>query len=226
MSGVYPYCVLGCPSRPPGSLVGLAERPVSGREIGPFTVWLSPLSAPPPLDIGSISTHHEVVSTAALASSAVPVRYGGWVPSFQKLSDRILDRRAELEAALATVDGKVEYGVRVSASEDRGDGYRDEPVVDGRSYLRALSREHEERRRRRATQTEIVESLRSCVAEFSCGERVHFLDAPELVTVAHLVDRRLEEEYRRRVGTFLQELQGGQQARMTGPWPPYSFGWS
>ena len=224
MSGVYPYCLVGPTDHPPPGLTGVGGVAVTGVAVGPFLVWLSEMDMAPVLDVDSVWTHHEVVATAVATSSPVPIRYGAWTTSLDALEERILGRRAELALSLATVDGRVEFGVRVLGPRSADSGVSKEgPMTDGRAYMRMLGLERERRRARRATQSRIAEALGSWMGTLRCDERVTFLEAPDVVAVAHLVKRGVAVHYQQRVQEFVRQMEAGYGAHVTGPWPAYSF---
>lgn len=224
MSGVYAYCVVAAGHHPPSGLTGLDGRPVSGRNIGPFTVWVSEQEAAPKVGIEPISQHHEVVRSAVGLTTAIPVRFGAWAPDAARLRERIDRNRAGLESALATLSGRIELGVRVEDGSRRPDHGTDRGSTppNGKAYLRQLSASYAERARRKGRQESAVRRLRARVDELCHAEHVRYLDAPGLVAVAHLVARDDEARYRREVEAFTQD-QGDGRVHLTGPWPPYSF---
>jgi hypothetical protein len=228
VSGVYPYCLVPVGCEPPRGLRGVGEGVVEGRDVQGFTVWTSEEPSPPSPNLESIVRHDAVVRAAAEAATPLPVRFGAWAPHPSVLVERINRRRAQLEAALTAVSGRTELGVTVeggsmpaSGSEETGDAAT-EPVTDGRAYLRKLSLEHADRRRRRAERLALLEGLRAALGALALHERVHPPASPALVSVAHLVPRRDEARYRQRVARFARD-RSAYRVRVTGPWPPYSF---
>lgn len=225
MSGVYPYCVLAAGCHPPRGLRGLGGRLVEGGDIGPFTVWASPEPSPPRLDLEGISQHHGVVRAASHSGTPLPVRFGAWAPDHEALVRRIERQRGELEAALAAVQGRDEFGLTI---EDDGAATLHKPrsgrtPEDGRAYMRELSFHYAGRRRYRERRDAVLASLRECLAELGLDERVHRLGPPGLLSVAHLVARRHEARYRALVRGFVREHSRGIRVHLSGPWPPYSF---
>ena len=236
MSGVYAYCVLPGGLHPPSGLAGLEDRPVTGYEVDALTVWISEAPGRPPLDLEAVGRHNDVVE-AALGEPVAPLRFGAWLPDLAALADRVRGSSSQLEAALRLVEGRVEFAMRVGSAG----GPMPSPVSDaappgdralpgdapgaggGRAYLRALSRRRAERSRRRNEQDELAERLREFMGDMAVEQRVHYLSAPELVSVAHLVERRNQAQYLERAAAFAREPLGDLVVHVTGPWPPYSF---
>lgn len=225
MSGVYPYCILPSGHHPGPRLAGVDGTSVRAQDLGPFTVWVSSLEAAPPVDLEHIEQHHEVVRAAASAATPVPVRFGAWAPSPEALAERILPRADELEAVLEAVSGRVEYGVLFLDRSEALEASSTEPAApaSGRAYLRALARDREERRGRTERGEELARRLRAHLGSLPVEERVTPARPPGLVAVAHLVARSDRAAYLERVERFVRERAGECEARVTGPWPPYSF---
>jgi hypothetical protein len=232
VSGVYAYCVLPTGRHPPPGLLGLDDRPVVGHEIEGLTTWISQSDAEPALDLDAVERHHRVVESA-IAEDVVPLRFGAWQPDLSALEARIRRTRAELEAALELVRGRVEFGVRVreiaaSAPAQAEPAVRAQadpavPAPSGKGYLRALSRREKQRAERRLEQDGLARRIREFLAELVVDERVSYLDAPEVVALAHLVNRPDEPYYQARIRSLIVGEAGGYILHVTGPWPPYSF---
>jgi hypothetical protein len=224
VSGVYAYCVLPAGRHPPPGLIGLDDRPVVGHEIEGLTTWISESESEPTLGLDAVERHHRVVESA-IDEDVVPLRFGAWLPDLSALEARIRRTRAELDTALELVRGRVEFGVRVQEMA-AGTPAQAEPAVpapSGKGYLRALSRREKQRAERRLEQDGLARRIREFLAELVVDERVSYLDAPEVVALAHLVNRPDESYYQARIGSLIVGEGGGYILHVTGPWPPYSF---
>jgi hypothetical protein len=93
--------------------------------------------------------------------------------------------------------------------------------VTGRAYLHALSRRSKQRTARRIGQDALAARVRAAVQGVALDQRVQYVDAPDLISVSHLIGRDLESRYRGLVEAFAEA--SGYVAHVTGPWPPYSF---
>ena len=236
MSGIYAYCVLPGGLHPPSGLAGLGDRPVTGYEVDALTVWISEAPGRPPLDLETVGRHNAVVE-AALGEPVAPLRFGAWLPDLGALAERVRGSSSQLEAALRLVEGRLEFAIRVGSAGSPGPSPPndaalpddrtppdDEPAASGgRAYLRALSRRRAERSRRRHQQDDLAQRLSAFMGDMAVEQRVHYLSAPELVSVAHLVERRNQAQYRERAAAFAREQAGDLVVHVTGPWPPYSF---
>lgn len=228
MSGVYAYCIVEAGHRPPSGLEGLSGGPVRGYDVGPFTVWASDEAEAPPVGLEPIKRHHEVVRSAVATTTPLPLRFGGWAADADTLHRRIERRRDELEAVLAAVAGRVEFGISFVDPSGRAtppvqSGDSSEAPSDGRAYLRELSRSHAERKERKTRADELVARLRTHLDGLPDDERVQRRRPPGLVSIAHLVSREDERKYRHLVEDFLRDRADTWVAHLTGPWPPYSF---
>jgi hypothetical protein len=194
-----------------------------------LSVWADVLDGAPEISAESVRRHHAVVTAAwTFAPACLPARFGQWLADPQALQETVEDQRAELERALARVEGAGEHGVRISEPGIRGGASRaareDLPQpTSGREYLERLREkvraqdEHEQRGR--AIANELEASLEGAIR----AQRVDPL-APErgLVSVSHLVSREHEREYSERIERF-RERHPELGIFCTGPWPPYSF---
>ena len=221
MSVVYSYCVLPVGHHPPATLIGLGNGPVTGHDVGHFTVWTSSEVSPPALDIAGIARHHDVV-TAATTATPLPLRFGTWTLDHATLEARIGGMGDALDAALAATTGKVEMGLRMEGLQETASQDRALPT-DGRGYLQALSRSQAQRRRRRELQDALVATITDGLGTLGTDVRVTYLDAPGLLSLAHLIARGEELAYRRRIEALAQTVGGVGRVHVTGPWPPYSF---
>ena len=222
MSGLYAYCVLAAGRCPPHGLVGLHDAAVTTLHVAGLSVWVSEAEARPAPEIDAVSRHHDVVS-AAMDEAVVPFRFGAWVSGPGVLEERVAHAREELESALHKVEGRVELGVRI-VEAGAGEPRPENPTpATGREYLRALSAHGAERAARRRRQDEIAAGAADRLADVATDQRLTYLDAPDLVALAHLVSRRDEAYYRTAMETFAEDLAPGYRVHVTGPWPPYSF---
>jgi hypothetical protein len=225
--GVYAYCVVPAGHRPPAGLAGLAGGSVRALAMGELAVWVSDVTSRPSLELEAVAQHHEVVRSAAAVGTVAPLRFGAWAAEEGALRERIDASREGLEQTLRTLDGAVELGVRVIERCGEASGGRVDPPSDGagtgRDYLRRLSVDRARRKARRARQDELAGRVRGRLASVLCDQRVQYLEAPELVSLAHLVRRADEGEYRRRVAAFAREETHHVEIHVSGPWPPYSF---
>lgn len=231
MSGFHPYCIVTAGCHPPQGLTGLDGASVHGFDVGRFTVWVSEERAAPPADLERVTAHHAVVAAAVAATTALPVRFGSWVPSHEALAARIQESGDDLEAALASAAGRIEMGVSVRdvASPPEVPERRNAPRTvdgaypDGRSYLRALSRSYSVRHERRRQQDEVAAEIARRLAEVAPETRVQYPEPPALLSVAHLIARGDEARYRSLLAGLGRTPQYAGRLHVTGPWPPYSF---
>ena len=185
-------------------------------------VWLQELA----------SAHHRVLASIALHGDVVPLRMPTLCHSRQSVLD-LLDTRADaLRHALASVAGRVEWGVKLYA-EPRPDEQGQVKAASGRDYLgqrMAQGRARDEERLRR------TEAVRACHDALSSTADDAVVNPPQdpalsgrrdpmVLNGAYLVAREGESDF---LAVLDAQAAGpcreaGLLAEITGPWPPYNF---
>lgn len=238
MTGVHPYCVVPSGVRPEDGIRGLGGAKVAPVPVGAVDVWASELEARPEADLSALRAHDRVVRAADRdGRTPLPVRFGAWFADRDALVRRIGEREAVYRAALETVAGCLEFGVRVvepgdgaadreigtDAGDERGRLAAAGSAGPGTAYLRAVARRRTAERRRRERADRILEELREAVEGRVRDERVEHPDAGRgLLSVAHLVPAAAVRAYRDAV-EGLRRTREEIRIVATGPWPPYSF---
>lgn len=223
MTGSYIYCIAPGGHEPQEDLRGLDDEPVRAVPVAGFSVWSSPLASAPAPSVPRIRRHDRVVrASATSATTPLPMRFGQWFASRERLERRIEENREDYGQTLRTLAGALEFGIRVIDPALPQPVER--PVAEsGREYLAALARERDRRERIRARGEDLREEMADELEGLVRAERRTEPEAArELVSLAHLVPREHFEAYRAR----LSEFRGARpQLRLlvTGPWPPYSF---
>lgn len=223
--GLYLYCLVPEGVVPPATLRGIEDAPVEPHVAGQLTCWVSPVSAPPEATLDRIRRHEAVVEAALAAGvTPVPLRWGQWAPSEAALAGTLRERQEAYLNALETVAGAVEFGVRV-LDPARASSPPPAPVGAGAgtAYMRALLARAAGQRAVEARGQEIAASFRAVLGAIIRQERIDALPSRHgVVSVAHLVARRREDEYRAGVQQVRRE-RPELRFLLTGPWPPYSF---
>ena len=161
---------------------------------------------------------HEGVLEELMATHAVlPLRFGSTLPGEHELRELLSARHAEFAAALASVRGRVEIGVRASApSPPKGPESVAGESTSGYAYLAAKL----ERRRAAARMGEDLHAELAALARAS-SFRLIADPRPEFAG-AYLVDRERVDEFRRGFEAA-RDARPGLALACTGPWPPFSF---
>jgi hypothetical protein len=171
--------------------------------------------------------HAHVLARIASVHDIVPLRLGTLVSGRGALLDLCETQAAPMREALEAVSGHVEFGVRLIASPEVRPKATERPT-DGRSYLRARSRERgadarfgEAQREYQATLAERLMAL-ACVKSLDIGSasagKGRALDA------ACLVERRGKDAFAEFVAReVLTARELSLSLQVTGPWPAYSF---
>jgi hypothetical protein len=141
----------------------------------------------------------------------LPLRFGSTLAGEQELRELLTMRRAEFAAALASVRGRVEIGVRAIVPAPP-----EQPADSGRAYLTAKL----ERTRAAAR---VGEDIHAELAPLASDSTYRLIGEPHPTFAgAYLVDRDAVDRFR-------QAVDAARAARpqlalaCTGPWPPFSF---
>jgi hypothetical protein len=185
-------------------------------------VWLQDLAA----------AHHRVLASIALHGDVVPLRMPTLCRTRHSVLE-LLDTRGDvLRHALASVAGRVEWGVKLYAEPRPAE---EDPVraTSGRDYLgqrMAQGRARDEERFRRG------DAVRACHEALSAAADQAVANPPQdpalsgrrdpmVLNGAYLVARDRESDF-----LALLDAQAGGPCReagllteITGPWPPYNF---
>jgi ethanolamine utilization microcompartment shell protein EutS len=223
--GVYAYCVVPAPHRPPAELTGIGGQPVGSALVEGLGIWISGM-ARPPATVAAVQAHNSVVEAAVTeAITPVPLRFGQWVPDEQALIGRMAEKSADYRIMLDRFAGCLEFGLRLiePAAEQKARDVHADPGTSGLAYMHALresSRLAEQQRQHgNAVRARVSEQLGDLVR----AERVETEQTPHaVVTLSHLVARGDFDEYRDRA-RGLRSLFPAMRLLVSGPWPPYSF---
>jgi Gas vesicle synthesis protein GvpL/GvpF len=197
---------------------GFGGRPLRALEYGGLAAVYSD---EPPVDLAPTEDalwHHEHVVERLMADRAVlPLRFASRLAGEAELRELLAERGDEFAAALATVRGCVEMGVRASAEPDPAPA-ADPPAPPGSG--RAYVADKLERRRAaaglgEAVHRELAPLARASTFGLATEPRPAFAGA-------YLVDRAAVAGFRRRCERT-RAARPGLDLACSGPWPPYSF---
>jgi hypothetical protein len=254
ISGTYVYCLL-VNARKPRVPRGLRGLPHSGpvRLLGVAAArWL--VVADVPLerygdaalaeglaDLDWVAraavAHERVVETFLSAQAILPMKLFTIFASDDRACDHLLERRAQIDAVIARVASREEWGIRVVLG--RVPAGKPSPVSRKRSDTGApsgahyLQRKKDNRdeltsraRRARAAATEVFDALARHASEARKRPATEMpaTGGPLVLDAAFLVPRtrsaRLKTAAARHARALAPE---GFDISLTGPWPPYSF---
>ncbi|HET9094867.1 MAG TPA: GvpL/GvpF family gas vesicle protein [Solirubrobacteraceae bacterium] len=175
-----------------------------------------PVQEPLTADLAQLVHYEETVETVMATHTILPMRFGSVVEDEHRVRALLKAHVREFAAALAHLDGAVEFGVQVSCAAAPEVVPGEPAAASGAAYLRGRLIEQRARRELRAWLDEnLLEAARERAARTvpSLG--------PAAVSAAYLVENRHERAFVQR----LTELADGAERRLTwsGPWPPYSF---
>jgi hypothetical protein len=161
----------------------------------------------------AVLEHARVVDELFAANEAVlPARYGRAFPDAAAVASAVDGRLDVLRDGLERVRGKVELGLRVTASAPA----EQVPATSGRDYLVV-------RRAQLRAAEKAARAIHEPLANAASAATVNVLATPELLlSAAYLVPRDELEGF-----LGLVEAATAQHSELafacTGPWPPYSF---
>lgn len=237
--GVPPEGVRGISGQPPklvrhGDLVAVVDPvPAADFEEGPLKGRLEDLD----WLAATARAHDAVIAALATVTCPVPLRLATVCRDDSGVR-RLLEEGGErFERALARLDGRMEWGVKVYAEQpapqaeaapERAPAGSGQARGSGRDYLR---RRMEARRSREADWGRADALSRRLHAELSAQAEAAALHRPQdaklsgapgvnVLNAAYLVDRSRGQEFADLVQGYAEE---GVQVRLTGPWVPYSF---
>jgi hypothetical protein len=185
-------------------------------------VWLRELA----------SAHHRVLASIALHGDVVPLRMPTLCRSRQSVLD-LLDTQGEaLRHALASVAGRVEWGVKLYA-EPRPAEEQQVQATSGRDYLSqrmAQGRARDDEHLRRGDAVRACHEALSAAADHGVANppqdpALSGRREPMVLNGAYLVARERESDF---LAVLDAQAAGpcreaGILAEITGPWPPYNF---
>lgn len=222
--GVGPGAVEVVRERDLGALV--SEVPLSEFDDEPLA---ENLHDPAWLEAGARG-HDAVLSAAVGTGSVVPFRFGTIYRSEDQVR-AMLAQNPHLPAALESVRGRIELGVKGFVADTRpaDDGAEDEEGSPGRRYL---ERKQEARRSAEALEAltaRAADTTHERLAGLADAARANPLQPAELsppgavmfLNAAYLVGASEEQAFRTAVTELESEL--GVSFEVTGPWPAYNF---
>lgn len=219
--GLYVYCVVPIGYQPAQPLMGVDGAAVRSAEVRNLACWVSEHDLRPEASVARIQQHNAVVEAAITeAVTPIPVRFGQWVESEERLRAHMTERMDRFRDWLPLFAGALEFGLRALHPErPPAQVVQPEPFTTGRAYLAAVR----EQLRAREGNTEIRDLIHGEFASIVRAERFDEAQGPHgLLSVAHLVARPDFDAYRQRVRE-LRERSPHLRFLASGPWPPYSF---
>jgi gas vesicle protein GvpL/GvpF len=225
MMGLYVYCVAPSGHSPRAALTGLNHGSVRAHHCAELNCWVSELPARPEPAINRIREHHTVVEQSITVQiTPVPVRFGQWLDSANRLDHHLEEQADRYQALLETFAGALEFGLRLldPARAPATPAAVERPAT-GQAYLQTLREKMHAHDLSEPQVAEVRRSVHDIFAGLTRAEQFEPLATQRgLLSVSHLVPRAGFDEYRARV----DELRGrfaNLRLLASGPWPPYSF---
>lgn len=198
-------------------------------EYGP-EVWRA--HAEDPQWLGKVAAEHNAVLEVVVDQTDVlPMRLPGLYGDREALVAVLEQQADEFEAAFTTVDGHVEWGVKVYLVNDEDEDPAPEPAT-GRDYLLRKAGQATRRQEARDRRTAALVDAHAALAEVATQAVVSApQDAalsgrrqPMLLNAAYLVGRSSRDAFLASAQELGDRLWGhGMSLEVTGPWPPYNF---
>ncbi|HEY8471729.1 MAG TPA: GvpL/GvpF family gas vesicle protein [Natronosporangium sp.] len=182
----------------------------------------------------AVRAHHRVVEACFRAMPTVPFRMGTVYQHEASVRELLTERATQLRAALAVVDGRCEWGVKVyhrappepaRQPSTVGAGGADRP---GTAYLLQRRAERANREQARVAAALAAARLDAALAALAVAvERPAAAgypgDAPApMLRASYLVDAARSDQFTGAVRALAAQ-HAAVQVRLTGPWPAYSF---
>jgi hypothetical protein len=221
--GVLVYCILPAGTAPPHGLTGIDGVLVRALTAGPLSCWTSTHEAAPQASAASVAAHNGVVQAAMDGpTTPVPLRFGQWFATDAEAACRIAEDASRWSALLRRVDGCIEYGVHIAATETARD-VQTKPATTGTDYMAALARRQADAAERRRQGEALCSWMLARAAPLVRESRTErAAGAGDLATMAHLIERHDAEAYHLMMSDVRAERPDLRIA-VSGPWPPYSF---
>jgi hypothetical protein len=179
--------------------------------------------------------HEQVLEAALPEAPIVPMRLCTVYRSEDQLQAQLEDRRQELADTLAQLDGRGEWGVKVTADRDRlaarlRERVEHRPVGVGGAYLGRKQQERKLRDEVDATLDAAVRDSHARLEEWAAATKLLPPQRAELsghtgemvLNGAYLVDHDRLEGFRQVVDELARQYTG-LAFELTGPWPPFNF---
>jgi hypothetical protein len=185
----------------------------------------------------NLLAHTAVLERAMAHANVLPMRFGTLAPDERALASCLAANAASFHAAIASIHGRVELGVKASWRE--GVVYAEIIAADtvlarmrDRLMRRPATETYYERvelgrrieaalEKRRAAETSTILAELSPLAEREAELRT--LDADMILNRAFLVPRRSEALFDARMAALAELHAARMQFRYVGPVPPYNF---
>lgn len=168
----------------------------------------------------TLLTYRDVIEAVHAVGPIVPLQFGTTIETEEQGRALLEQHQAALRQHLDRFDGRVEVGVRLILAEAE-EGRQDFPpeAESGTAYLKAR---RDERTRRTARRTQMIEAYRQAVAPVEVdGAWDRKSEQEGIFSLAFLVPREKVEAACARLADV--EVEGVEEAHIVGPWAPYSF---
>lgn len=190
-------------------------------------------------DLGWLETtaraHHRVVEAAGSVAATAPLRLATVYHGDDRVRALLSEQQEAFTTALARVEGKTEWGVKVYADPEI---FAEDPAPEpsassasgpGAAYLQRRRSQRRSREDAGRAATARAEEIHAALSEQAAATRRHPPQDQRLtghagwmiLNGAYLVDDEAAAEFRGRVAEFGEER--GIDVDLTGPWVPYSF---
>lgn len=223
MTGVYLYCAIPAGAASCDGIAGIGDGPVLRYAEDALEYWYSRLPGRPEPSIEGIRQHNAVVEAAITEQiTPLPIRFGQWFESEQRLREQLADLKTLHQQKLQTFRGALEFGLRIVDPRVPAQPLT-EPAVHagGREYLLAL-RERQNPRLGPLAEDVAAEIAKQFGGIVRDGKVEPLRTQHGVISAAHLVPREQFAAWHRAVDALRQQFP---ELRFlaSGPWPPYSF---
>ncbi len=184
--------------------------------------------------------HEGVLERALERATILPLRLCTLYRDKEGVSRMLREQETALRQALATLDGRSEWGVKLFADPDRltetvaaesgAPESGDEPT--GTAYMTRRRRERAAGERASELGETVAQEVHARLQQLAEDSRanplqrpdVHGRDARMLLNGAYLVRRDRQRDFEQAIDALREQWHSsGFELELTGPWPPYNF---
>jgi hypothetical protein len=182
--------------------------------------------------------HEAVIESAMERGTVIPMRLATIFATEEAARAMLAERRTELRSALAALDGRVEFSVKLLVDREKVEATLREPAAGehepgtGAAYMLLRREERRLREAVDARENELAEDVHARLQDWADDARVRPAQNRELsghegdmvLNGAYLVQRAKAEELRALVSELQERHRDvGARLELGGPFPPYNF---
>ncbi|MEM9500790.1 MAG: GvpL/GvpF family gas vesicle protein [Pseudomonadota bacterium] len=177
----------------------------------------------------AVMAHQGFLNQVAGKVDVLPFRFGTAVESEAALEQFLADQRAALDAALDTISGHLEWGVKIVRSEAARKPVAPAGPASGADYLRQLSAKKQTEDRSRESMSALCKAVANDLAVIATKVQPLSLRSSDnsearLLNIACLLPRGNDALVSDTINQAVERFEDlPLRIEISGPWPPFSF---